>query len=313
MVERRVEIRPRWPFRMPRTVGADGVTRRRGSVMHRLLHVGEEPVVVRAAQPAADRIVIGAQAEQGDVCDEALQRMRFALGVDDDLRPFHERFRRDPLIGPVVRAQPWLRPVRRPDPFEALAWAVTEQLIDYPRAAAIQRRIVWRLGRRCPRTDLRDLPTCTKLAAQAPAQLEAFDLSAGRSVALVKVARLVARGTVDLRDPDHERGWRRLREVRGIGSWTTEVLAYLGQGRHDVLPAGDLNYVKLVARLQTGSPHARVTEDEVRAFFAPYEEWAGLAGTYALRTPCEGRLPTTGRPARAGTRSSAPSRGPLAA
>ena len=25
--------------------------------------------------------------------------MRFALGVDDDLRPFHERFRDDPLIG----------------------------------------------------------------------------------------------------------------------------------------------------------------------------------------------------------------------
>jgi 3-methyladenine DNA glycosylase/8-oxoguanine DNA glycosylase len=313
MVERRVEIRPRWPFRLPRMLGADGVARRRGSVVHRLVHVEDAPVVVRAAQPARDVVVIGAQGERAELCEEALGRMRFALGVDDDLGAFHERFRDDPLIGPVVRAQPWLRPVRRPDPFEALAWAVTEQLIEYDRAAAIQRRIVWRLGRRCPRTDLRDLPTAAKLGAQAPAQLQAFDLSAARSIALVKVARLVARGTVDLHDPAHERGWRRLREVSGIGTWTTDILAYLGQGRHDVLPAGDLNYVKLVARLKTGNPHERATEDEVRAFFAPYEGWAGLAGTYALRTPLEGPLYRSAPPRRAGTRSSAPAAGPLAA
>jgi 3-methyladenine DNA glycosylase/8-oxoguanine DNA glycosylase len=313
MVERRVEIRPRWPFRLPRMLGRDGVTRRRGSVIHRLVHVEDAPIVVRAAQPARDLVVIGAQGERADACEEALGRMRFALGVDDDLGAFHERFRDDPLIGPVVRAQPWLRPVRRPDPFEALAWAVTEQLIDYPRAAAIQRRIVWSLGRRCPRTDLRDLPTPAKLGAQAPAQLEAFDLSAGRSIALVKVAREVARGRVDLLDADHEAGWRRLRAIHGIGAWTVEILAYLGQGRHDVLPAGDLNYMKLVARLQTGDPHARVTEDEVRAFFAPYEGWAGLAGTYALRTPLEGPLYRSAPPRRAGTPSSAPAADPLAA
>ena len=46
--------------------------------------------------------------------------MRRALGVDLDLRAFHERYRFDPLIGPSVRANPRLRPSARPDPFEAL-------------------------------------------------------------------------------------------------------------------------------------------------------------------------------------------------
>ena len=46
--------------------------------------------------------------------------MRFALGTDHDLSEFHLRFRRDPLVGPVIRAKPWLRPRRRPEPFEAL-------------------------------------------------------------------------------------------------------------------------------------------------------------------------------------------------
>src|SRR4051812_49038919 len=136
MVERRVEIRPPWPYRLPLAGGPDGVMQRRGTVLHRLLHVGDEPVVVRAAQPGSGHVVIGAQGATPAACEEAIARMRFALAVDDDLREFHARFRDDPVIGQAVRARPWIRPLRRPEPFEALAWAITEQLIDYPRAAA---------------------------------------------------------------------------------------------------------------------------------------------------------------------------------
>jgi 3-methyladenine DNA glycosylase/8-oxoguanine DNA glycosylase len=147
---------------MPPSTGRDGVVVRRGGVLTRLLHVDGEPVVLRAAQPGVHRVVIGAEAERADLCDEAIARMRFALGVDDDLRPFYDRFRFDPLIGPVVRRTPWRRAPRRAEPFEALAWAVTEQLIDYPRARRHPARIVHRLGRRCPRTGLRDLPSACR-------------------------------------------------------------------------------------------------------------------------------------------------------
>jgi 3-methyladenine DNA glycosylase/8-oxoguanine DNA glycosylase len=150
--------------------------------------------------------------------------MRAALGIDLDLRPFYERFRFDPLIGAAVRANPGLRVAGRPEPFEALVWAVCEQLIEYERAAAIQRRLVARLGRRCAVTGLCDAPAPAVLAAQAPALLESFDLTETRALALVRVAREVASGRVDLTDPDHERGWRRLRQIRGVGSWTLETL-----------------------------------------------------------------------------------------
>jgi 3-methyladenine DNA glycosylase/8-oxoguanine DNA glycosylase len=285
MVERRVEIQPRWVFRMPRLLGADGVTRRQNGVVMRIIHVEGEPVFVRAAQPSASRVVIGAQGARADVCEEAIGRFRFALGVDDDLSEFHARFRHDALIGPVVRSMPWLRPFRRPDPFEALAWAITEQLIEFSRAARIQRRIVRRIGRHCSRTDMRDLPSAETLGAQSPALLESMDLAQSRAMSMVRVAREVGAGRIDLWSSDHDRAWRRLRSIRGIGSWTIGITAYLGQGRHDVIPAGDLNYIKLVARLKTGNPHARATEEEVLDFFRPYGDWAGLAGTYATRSP----------------------------
>jgi 3-methyladenine DNA glycosylase/8-oxoguanine DNA glycosylase len=282
MVEVRREVRPVWPLRLPGG-GADGVMRRRrAGGIERLVHVEGAPAVVRVGQPARDRVVLVAGADSPDVAEEAVARMRFALGLDDDLRPFYERFRFDPVIGPSVRARPHLRIVRRPDPFEALAWAICEQLIDFERAAAIQRRIVFKLGRRCVRTGLRDLPAATTLAGTAPALLQSLDLSAGRALAMRRAAREVAAGRADLSGPDHERAWRRLRAIPGIGSWTIEMLALYGQGRYDQVPAGDLGYLRIVGAMATGDRRARATEDEVRAFFAPYEGWAGLAGAHLL-------------------------------
>jgi 3-methyladenine DNA glycosylase/8-oxoguanine DNA glycosylase len=264
----------------------DGVASRRNGVWERLVHVDDVAVVVRAAQPAADRVVIGARSEGGhDACEEAIARVRVAFGVDESLREFYERFRDDPLIGASVRSRPHLRVTRRVDPFEALAWAICEQLIEYERAAAIERQIVWRLGRSAPSWDgsrtLHDLPSAATLGGTAPALLQSFDLSAGRALSLVKVAREVAAGRIDL--TQHEASWRRLRAIPGIGSWTIGVLALHGQGRYDVLPAGDLAYLKLVGRAKEGGrPSARATEQEVLDWFAPYSGWMGLAGIHAL-------------------------------
>jgi 3-methyladenine DNA glycosylase/8-oxoguanine DNA glycosylase len=283
-LEVRVEVHPRWPFRLPRYAGRDGVTQIRGGVVHRLLHRGERPVVVRVAQPAGDRVLFGAQAGERATAEWGIERMRLALGVDQDLAAFYERFRCDPLIGAAVRSDPTVRVFGRPEPFEALAWAICEQLIESERAAAIQRRLTRQLGRRCQRTGLRDAPDASVIAAQAPAWLESQGISGMRAIALVRVAREVASGRVDLLDSDHEGGWRRLRAIRGIGSWTTQKMALTGQGRLDQLPAGDLAFMKLVGRLRTGHPKARATEEEVTEFFSPYEPWAGLAGIYALRS-----------------------------
>ncbi len=279
-------------FALPLRNGLDGLVRARGGVLHRLLHFGELPVLVRVAQPSRDRVVFGARSDSREAAEWGIERMRLALGIDQDIEPFYERFRFDPLIGRSVRSSPGLRVGGKPEPFEALAWAICEQLIEFGRAAAIERRLIARLGRRCAASGMRDAPTAAVLAAQAPALLQSFDLSGGRAVALVRAAREVASGRVDLHDPDHERAWRRLRAIRGIGSWTVQMLALTGQGRLDQLPCGDVGYLKLVGRLRagaagsafaTGDPWARATEDEVAEFFAPYAPWAGLAGLHALR------------------------------
>ncbi len=292
--EVRVEVRPPWPFRMPRLLGGDALARMRGGVLHRLLHEDGMPVHVRVAQLASGNLLFGARAAHDQHAQRAIARMRRCLGVDLELKAFHDAFREDPLIGLALRANPTLRPRGRPDAFEALTFAVTEQLIEYSRAATIQRRLVAALGRRDQDSGLRDAPDAAAVAAAAPARLASFDLAPKRAVALIRVAREVASGRVDLDDPDplvQEAGWRRLDAIPEVGSWTIEMLALTGQRRMDQIPAGDLGFLKLVGRIRSGGdPRARATEAEVREFFARYAPWQGLAGIYAHSVAGAGKL-----------------------
>ena len=270
-------MRPRpGPFRL-RAADRDGVMRRRDGVLTRLVHHEDEPAVVRA-WPVAGAVRIQAEAGSRDAAAHAIERMRFALNLDHDLRPFRRAFKRDPLLGPILRRMPWLRPWRAAEPFQALAWAVTEQLIETERAWEIQRRLAWRYGRRSACGTLVDAPSAAGLAARSQPELQACDLSAGRSRALIEASRGVARGHVDLTKPADSR--RRLLTIRGIGPWTVEKLGLHGQGDDDQLPAGDLAYIKLVGKLAGLGRRAEVRE--VREFFAPYEPFRALAGIYLL-------------------------------
>ncbi len=57
-----VEVRPRWPFRLPRGSGGDGTAGWRRGVLCRLLHVEGRPVLIRAWQPGRQRVMLRADA-----------------------------------------------------------------------------------------------------------------------------------------------------------------------------------------------------------------------------------------------------------
>ena len=282
MVTDRDEVRPVWPVRLQGETYADPA-RRDGDVRVRLVHVDGAPVVLRAAQPEDERIVLSATAADPEVARRGLERARFWTAVDDDLGEFHARFADDPLIGASVRAQPWRRPFRRATPFEALAWAVCEQLITDERARDIKRAIVRTHGPHDPETGLRDVPDAQAVAALRPAELEACGLAGSRAISLIRAAREITAGRVDLDDPETRLdGWRRLRAIPGLGAWTLSMLALHGQGVHDALPAGDHAYRNLLGAARSGRPQAMASEEDVVAFLAPYKGWRGVAGWHLL-------------------------------
>jgi 3-methyladenine DNA glycosylase/8-oxoguanine DNA glycosylase len=267
-------------------------------VATRLLHVGGSPVVVRAWQPARDLVRFRAEAiepervlrppiamapceglAQREQLEQAIERMRCALWVDVDLSDFYRRFRRDRLVGPLIRRRPDFRPKGRPWPWEALAAAVVGQLIEAERAVLIERRIAGRWGPRLGegRTALRDVPGPTAIAGRAPAELESMELVGKRAIALRLLARDVAAGRCRI---DSSEGDERLLATPQIGPWTVQCLGLFGRNELDSLPAGDLGYVKLIGRL--AGLGRRATVPEVEEFYAPYEPYRGLVGSLTL-------------------------------
>jgi len=306
-----LEVRPPSPFRMPRG-SSDRTLRVRGGVATRLLHVDGSPVLLRAWQPARGRVCFRAEALDPatvsrppiaaapaggpagtEQLEEAVARMRRALWVDVDLSDFHRRFRRDSLVGPLIRRLPAFRPKGRPWPWEALAAAVVGQLIEADRAALIERRIAGRWGPRLGegRTALRDVPGPGAIAGRAPSELEQLDLVGKRAVGLRRLARDVAAGRCRI---ESAAGDARLLALPQIGPWTVQCLGLFGRNELDSLPAGDLGYLKLVGRL--AGLGRRATVPEVEEFYAPYEPYRGLVG--ALTLSGLHRLVAQGRPLR---------------
>ena len=87
-----VDVRPAWPHRLPLRGSPDGIVRVRRGVLARLLQVDGAPIVVHAWQLWDGTVMLratsSARSTPRQMLEVAIERMRFALGVDDDLSEF---------------------------------------------------------------------------------------------------------------------------------------------------------------------------------------------------------------------------------
>ena len=166
-------------------------------------------------------------------------------------RPSIARTASDPLLGRIIRARPKLRVLRKPEPFEALAWAVIEQLIDTQRPG----NIAWAFTR-APR-----LPATR--AGRGPRRRGRRSPTRPRSRRPGSRPRRRARWPASRAPASTAADRARLAAIPGIGEWTLAHLDLFGFGRYDVPLAKDVgmrNAYARVAGVRTGS----VTEDGVR-------------------------------------------------
>lgn len=215
---------------------------------------------------------------------DGVARARFMLALDDDTGPFHERFARDPLLGPSARALVGYRPLRVATVAHAALRAVCGQLVEARRARALERAVVRACG-------AREVVTQADLRRLSPAELRRAGLAQQRASAL---SRLVAGGDLErLRDRPTDAVLRRLTAMPGIGPWSVGVLALEGLGRYDHGLVGDLGLVKLAAALWGRWPEP----SETARLLAPYGEWAGLAGEVLMLGWARGLVPGADRDA----------------
>ena len=178
-----VVARPRGPYSLALTArhAGDATRRFRDGIFDALLQVGDGVERGAARQHPDGSLRLVADSE------EALERLRFSLALDDDHSEFLRRFRDDPLLGPATRRIAGLRPLRLATVEHALLRALCGQLIESRRARAIERRII---RTAMPARDgLHAPPTVAALRTLSPAELRRLGLHARRGATLVRLCR----------------------------------------------------------------------------------------------------------------------------
>ena len=134
-------LRPRGPYSLRQSLlgRAGGTLRLRGGELE--LTVRPQGGAGRARVLQLADGALRAEVLEGDPAAVAAE-VRRRLSLDVDTTPFRERFADDPLLGPLVRRRPGLRPMVRGTVAQAALAAVAGQLVTWAEAAAIEARVV---------------------------------------------------------------------------------------------------------------------------------------------------------------------------
>jgi 3-methyladenine DNA glycosylase/8-oxoguanine DNA glycosylase len=215
--------------------------------------------------------------------DDAIDRLRFVLALDDDHSDFLRSVRGDAMLGRASIHLRGLRPIRVGTVAQALLRALCGQLIDSRTARALERSIVQaatpELG------GLHAPPTCADLARFSAADLRRLGLHARRSATLLRICRSL--DLERLRALSTQAAADRLERERGLGPWSAGVVCLEGLGRPERGLVGDLGLIKLCSALRG----RRVDGWETAELLEPYGEWAGLASVYLLAGLGRGLVP----------------------
>jgi 3-methyladenine DNA glycosylase/8-oxoguanine DNA glycosylase len=274
MVE--LDVRPRGPYSLALSgrLAGDATRRMREGVVMARCGGG----VARAWQSPDGTVRIRSESE------EAAEKLRWVLALDDDHSEFLRRVADDPLLGLAAKHLRGLRPVRTATVAQALLRAVCGQLVDWKTARSLERKVIRSLA---PADDdgLFAPPSTSSLAAAAPFELRRLGLHERRGASVVRLCRSLE--LERLHGLPTEAVVRRIERERGLGPWSAGVVCLEGLGRHEHGLVGDLGLIKLLRALR-GRP---VEGWEMAELLEPYGEWAGLASVYLLAGFGRGLIP----------------------
>jgi AraC family transcriptional regulator of adaptative response / DNA-3-methyladenine glycosylase II len=218
-----------------------GVEHVSGQTYRRTIVVGGDPGVLELSPGGDDHLLLVVHLPHWEGLVHLVARARRIANLDLDLDEPAAQLAGDPIVGPLIRARPGLRPPGAWDPFETGIRVILGQQVTIAGASTIAGRLVDRLG--TPVEGLRALglthtfPSPTALAA---ADLDGLGLPGARQETIRAFARAVSEDAVRL---DGSVGLDELigslTAIDGLGAWTANTLA-LRLGERDAFPATDL-------------------------------------------------------------------------
>jgi DNA-3-methyladenine glycosylase II len=201
-------------------------------------------------------------AGDGDLDAAAAQVRRF-LALDVDGCGWPEVGRRDPVIADAQVQLTGLRPCGFHSPYEAAAWSVLSQRLPIVQAARLRAELIARHGEEGA------FPP-----PHALARLD-LDLPSRKSEHLRAIADAALDGLLDgtaLRALDPDQAIQRVRQVKGLGPFSAELVVLRGANAPDGLPRHERRLdAEIGERYGAGRSLADVSEA-----WRPYRTWAAV-------------------------------------
>jgi AraC family transcriptional regulator of adaptative response / DNA-3-methyladenine glycosylase II len=218
-----------------------GVESVEGDAYRRTVVVEGAPGVLELIPGSPGHLLLRAHLPHWEQLIHLVHRARRIASLDVDVDQAVEQLSADPIVGPLVTADPGRRAPGTWDPFETGVRAIIGQQVSVAGATTITGRLVARLGVPVPGLTLLGLShTFPDPAAVADADLAGLGLTGARQAAVRAFARAVIDGNVRLdRSTGLDELVRSITAIPGLGPWTAQYIA-LRLGEPDAFPATDL-------------------------------------------------------------------------
>jgi AraC family transcriptional regulator, regulatory protein of adaptative response / DNA-3-methyladenine glycosylase II len=275
-------IAVRMPFRPPldwpamlgymQARGIAGVEHVAAGSYRRTVVIDGDPGVLELSPGGPDHLVLAAHLPHWEGLIHVVQRARAIFNLDADADTAHRDLAADPLIGPLIRSHPGIRPPGAWDPFETAIEAIAGERTSPAEAAQIMRRIVERYGTPVPGLRSFGLThTFPPPPALASADLRGLGLSESRISAMHAFSRAVTDHAANL---SHGSPLHALVEsITSIPGVSAEVAQHFAMrlGERDAFPAADprlLHALSDATGQAVTSPQAQLLADRWRPWRA---------------------------------------------
>ena len=181
--------------------------------------------------------------------DAIVRTLRTRLGLDVDPAPLERLTGAEPRLAELAAALRGMRPPRFDDLFEACASVVPFQQVSLAAGVTVLGRLVVRFADPLDREGERywAFPRADDVARCDAGALRACGLSAQRAQTLWSLAQAIASKELtaaSLASCPSAEAAARLRQVKGIGPWSANLILLRGLGRLDVFPPGDVGVAR---------------------------------------------------------------------
>ncbi|MEK5209990.1 DNA-3-methyladenine glycosidase II [Bacillus sp. FSL R5-0603] len=218
--------------------------------------------------------------------EEIVKYIHEWFDLDNDLTPFYEMAKADPLLKMPARKFYGLRVIGIPDLFEALCWGVLGQQINLAFAYSLKKQFVEAFGDSIEWNGKKYwvFPPYERIARLTPTDLADIKMTVKKSEYIIGIARLMASGELSrekLMKMNFKDAEKNLMKIRGIGPWTANYVLMRCLRFPTAFPIDDVGLIRSIKILRY--MNRKPTKDEILEISFSWKKWESYAIFYLWR------------------------------